>query len=238
MEKKIVVFGDSISKGIVSEGEKLLKLDSDAATLIEEKYGYTIINQSRYGMTLKRLCERRAVEKFLDQTDGVEYAVLCIGGNDADYDWKAVGENPQLDHGPVTPIEEFYSLLEGTIELLQERGVNVMLCTIPPVDAVRYFDNVICRRADGDRVLEFLNGDLSNISRHQEAYNSYIVGCAVKHGCPVIDLRTGFLLDRRYLSNYCVDGVHPNCLGHRFMAEQIVLSLARQGVFLKKRVKE
>lgn len=237
MNKKVVVFGDSISRGIVSEGDKLVRLEADAASLIEKQYGYEISNKSRFGLSLKRLCEKRTVEAFIEGgAEDVDIAVLCIGGNDADYNWEEVGKTPWVDHQPYTSPEEFGQLLCKTVELLQGRGISVLLCTIPPVDSQRYFDNVICKRADGERVLEFLNGDVSNISRHQEVYNYVIIGCARRYSCPIIDLRTGFLLDRFYLSNYCADGIHPNGSGHKFMAEQIVSSLARQGVYLQKRV--
>ncbi len=236
-EKKIAVFGDSISKGIIYENEKIKKLDDGVVNLIAADYGYEIHNYSQYGQSLKKFCEKGAVERFLSQIEGKSenYAVFCFGGNDADYNWRQVVTDPQFDHQANTPLPEFKMLLEEKVSELQDGGVKVVLTTIPPVDSQRYFDNVISKIVDGDKVLEFFNGDITNISRHQEAYNYAIIGVATAHGCPIIDLRTGFLLDRNYLKNYCVDGIHPNSHGHKFMAEQVVRSLAQQGINLQKR---
>lgn len=236
MTKKVAIFGDSISKGIVYEDGKLRRIDDCVVNLIADEYGFEIRNFARYGLTLSKLDKKQTVEKFIDETaeEADNYAVLSIGGNDADYDWKAVAQNPFFDHLPNTPVEEFEVLLQNKVKLLISAGIKVILTTIPPVDSKRYFDNVISKIADGQKVLEFFDGDVTNISRHQEVYNYSIIKVATQNACPIIDLRTGFLLDRKYLRNYCIDGIHPNELGHKFMAEEVVNSLARQGVDLKK----
>lgn len=238
MERKVAVFGDSISKGIVYENEKLSKISEDAVTLIAEEYGYDIENYSKYGQSLKKLCEKEVFKSFVDKNEcsGQIYAVICIGGNDANFNWKEVGENPRYNHHALTPVKEFEELLDKSVKILLEKCERVILTTIPPVDSKRYFENVICKMTDGEKVLEFFDGDVTNISRHQEAYNYAIIKCAIRNGCPIIDLRTGFLLDRTYLRNYCIDGVHPNGKGHRFMAEEVVRSLADQGLVLKKKL--
>ena len=235
MAKRIAVFGDSISKGIVFENDKLQKLDEDMVTLIAKEYGFAITNYSQYGMSLKKLSGKGTIEGYVKGLDSSEenYAVICIGGNDANYDWVAVAKEPQKPHEAYTSVEEFEGLLIHYIRLLQDAGVRVMLTTIPPVDAKRYFENVLCKKVDGEKVLEFFKGDVTNISRHQEAYNLSVIKCGILTGCPIIDLRTGFLMDRNYLRNYCIDGVHPNGGGHRFMAKEVEASLVRQGLIKK-----
>lgn len=236
MAETVAIFGDSISKGIVYENKKLLKLKDSMVNIVAEEYGLDVINYSKYGQTLKKLTERHAVEKYLEEVGKKgDYAVFCIGGNDADFDWASVAETPLEDHLPATPVPEFEELLSANIKLLKDAGVNVIITTIPPVDSQRYFKEVISKIADGDKVLEFFDGDVTNISRHQECYNLALVKCAAKYGCMLIDLRTGFLLDRKYLRNYCEDGIHPNEQGHRFMAEEVIRSLEEQGLVLKKK---
>ena len=236
MDKRVVVFGDSIAKGRIYEDNKLQKLDNNAVSLIAKEYGYEITNLAKYGLSLKKLNEKNIIENYLKETNPLpEYAVICIGGNDADYNWKEVALSPLESHKPITPVEEFSALLNKTVALLKEVGIKVILTTIPPVSSERYFKNVICKISDGQKVLEFFDGDVTNISRHQEAYNYAIIGTAVTNDCHIIDLRTGFLLDKNYLANYCIDGIHPNACGHKFMAMEIVKSLARQGLYLTKR---
>lgn len=236
MQGKIAVFGDSIPKGIVTDGEKYEKLDAGVVSIIESEYGYEIENYSQYGQTLSRLDAKGTMERFGRGVDPAldNYAVISIGGNDADYDWKEVASSPRAEHKPKTPVDVFEKLLGKNVEMLKAHGVRVILTTIPPVDAGRYFSNVISKTCDGSRVLEFFEGDITNVYRGQEVYNYVILKAAGRFGCPVIDLRTGFLLDRNYLDNYCQDGIHPNAGAHRFMAEEVVRSLASQGVILKK----
>lgn len=83
------------------------------------------------------------------------------------------------------------------------------------------FSNVICTVADGSKVMEFLNGDLTNISRYHECYNLAIVKCALENNCRLIDLRTPLLLDRKYMDLLCPDGIHPNEQGHMLMAKVV-----------------
>ena len=231
MAKKVAVFGDSISKGIVFDGDKLRKIEGGFVNIIAEEYGFEIKNYSRYGLTLGKLAKTGLIESFLAETVGEtdNYAVFCIGGNDADFDWKEVALSPHAEHFPHTPADKFEELLGEKVKLLLNSGVKVILTTIPPVDSERYFRNVICKIADGEKVLEFFDGDVTNISRRQEAYNYGIIRVAAENSVPVIDLRTGFLLDRKYLRRYCIDGIHPNGEGHRFMADEVARTLAAQG---------
>ena len=69
--------------------------------------------------------------------------------------------------------------------------------------------------------MEFLNGDLTNISRYHECYNLAIVKCALENDCRLIDLRTPLLLDRKYMDLLCPDGIHPNEQGHGLMAKVV-----------------
>ena len=85
MDKRVVVFGDSIAKGIIYENNKLQKLDDNAVSLIAKEFGCEITNLAKYGLSLKKLNEKNVIENYLKETQILpEYAVICIGGNDAD----------------------------------------------------------------------------------------------------------------------------------------------------------
>lgn len=93
-----------------------------------------------------------------------------------------------------------------------------VLFSLPPIDSQRYFRNVISARADGERVMEFFRGDVTNIARHQEAYNLAVMKAALENGCPFIDFRTDMLLMPDYLACLSDDGIHPNARGHEEIA--------------------
>ena len=77
---KITLFGDSIPKGYTTKGGRIEKVDKDAVSLLEEKYGFRIENRSAYGQTLHKIYERRMVERYIEDTRGEKdrTAVFCI----------------------------------------------------------------------------------------------------------------------------------------------------------------
>ena len=155
-------------------------------------------------------------------------AVISLGGNDSDYNGKFVANSPKENHLPNTPPKEFELMLDETIQKLQQKNVKVILTNIPPIDSKRYFENVIARQADKGKVLEFLQGDIENIYRHQEFYSMIITRCATKNNCRLLDIRGEFLWDRKYLDKFCIDGVHPNGMGHEIIAKSIIKQLEKE----------
>ena len=212
---KITVFGDSIGKGIVTDDGKPVVMENSAVNLFKNSFGANVDNRSVFGQSLKRITQRNQFDRYLSTIDTAErnVAVLELGGNDADFNWREVAESPMENHGPQTPLKEFSSLYKSTIEKLQSAGVKVIVCTIVPIDSKRFFDRVIGGIADKNKVLEFFNGDFNTIHRHQEMFNNEILKNAYSYGLPVIDLREKFLESNRFEELMCLDGIHPNQSG-------------------------
>ena len=214
---KITVFGDSIGKGIFTDDGKPVVMENSAVNLFENSFEITVDNRSVFGQSLKRIMQRNQFERYLSAIDSKEknVAVLELGGNDADFNWRNVAENPKVNHEPQTPIREFSSLYKTAIEKLQSAGVKVVVCTIVPIDSKRFFERVIGGVADKNKVLEFFNGDFNTIHRHQEMFNNEILKNAYSYGLPVIDLREKFLQSNQFEKLMCLDGIHPNQSGQR-----------------------
>lgn len=215
--KVITVFGDSIGKGITTDTGKPTVMDNYAVKSFEETYEIKTNNVSAFGNSLKRICERGIIDRYISGLDKTKknVAVIELGGNDADFDWKAVAATPDFCHTSKTSPEEFSVLYKETLDKLLNAGVEVVPCTIPPVMSERYFSNVISKVADGDRVLEFFKGDVDTIYRHQEMFNNEILKNAFSSGAEVIDLRREFLNTNEFESLICKDGIHPNVTGQR-----------------------
>ena len=212
---KITVFGDSIGKGIFTDDGKPTVMENSAVNLFKNSFGVDVDNRSVFGQSLKRITQRNQFDRYLSTIDPKErnVAVLELGGNDADFNWREVAKSPMENHGPQTPIKEFSSLYKSTIEKLQAASVKVIVCTIVPIDSKRFFDRVIGGIADKNKVLEFFNGDFNTIHRHQEMFNNEILKNAYSYGLPVIDLREKFLESNRFEELMCLDGIHPNQSG-------------------------
>lgn len=219
---RITVFGDSIPKGLYLAQGRVARVEKSAVALTAERFGLEINNFSIYGQTLKKCFEKGHFERWISQRQSArEIPAISLGGNDSDYDWAKVAEQPDFDHQPFTPLAEFENILETLIRMLKNAGARPIFTLLPPIDSQRYFDNVIARRADGQKVLRFLHGDVTNIARHQECYSAAIARKAAEHGCEYIDIRTPLLWERDYLAYIADDGVHPNGDGHALIAETV-----------------
>ena len=212
----VTVFGDSIGKGIFTDGGKIEVLQNNAVSLFENWCGIKIDNRSTYGQSLKRLIERGVIDRYIQSLDRTQknVAVLELGGNDADFDWKSVATAPNEQHFPKTRVEEFSALYADVLQKFQTAGVLPIVCTIVPISSSLYFQNVINRICDGENVLRFFKGDVNTIHRHQEMFNNEILKNSYKAGVRVIDLRKEFLDTNEFESMICRDGIHPNGLGH------------------------
>ena len=218
-QKQITVIGDSIPKGLYLENKKICRIEQNAVSILAQTYGLSIENNSQFGQTLKKSYEKGFFTTFLAEQKGASVLVISLGGNDCDYDWKSVAEHPYAGHQPNTPLPEFEDLLKTVTLQLKNAGISPVFTALPPIDSFRYFQNVISSRADGERVLEFFHGDITNIARHQECYNLAILKNAVLNGCRFLDYRSPLLLQPDYLSYLADDGIHPNQKGHLAIAE-------------------
>lgn len=178
----ITLIGDSIAKGITTEHSKLGKLENCASKLVEKHLGSKINNLSVYGQTIKRVQEKQLVENLIESLNPNEknIVVFSIGGNDSDYNWSEVALNPLIYHNSKTNETEFVDILTTLINKLKNNGVEVWLTGLPPIHSERYFKNVISKVADGNAVLKFFRGDITNIQRHQELYNFLLYKTAVR----------------------------------------------------------
>lgn len=211
----VTVFGDSIGKGVFTDGGKIEVLKDNAVSLFERWRGIKVDNKSGYGQSLKRLCEKGVIDRYISELDKTaeNVAVIELGGNDADFDWKQVALTPREKHFPKTRVEEFSLLYADVLKKFIAVGVRPVVCTIVPISSGRYFDNVITKLCDGEKVLEFFNGDVNTIHRHQEMFNNEILKNSYRVGVDVIDLRKQFLDTNEFESLICRDGIHPNACG-------------------------
>lgn len=220
-DKKITVFGDSIGKGVFTDGGKIEVLKDNAVRLFSDWSGYEIDNRSGYGQSLKRLTEKGVMDRFIADANPTvkNVVVLELGGNDADFDWKAVASAPEEAHFPKTMVEEFSGMYADLLTKLRCAGIETIVCTIVPISSERYFDNVISKMVDGNRVLEYFRGDVNTIHRHQEMFNNEILKNAFRTGTEVVDLRREFLNTNEFESLICRDGIHPNAVGQKKIFE-------------------
>ena len=208
MTDKIYLYGDSLLKATVPD--EAFRYHFHAPELLS---GHPeVVNRAMMGATVRKGLQlvRRDTDRGLD----ARYALVGYGGNDSDFDWQAISDDPGAEHKPKTELSEFRRLLGETVELLRQKGVQPLLMTLPPIDAEKYL-RFICRGgADRGRILGWL-GDCQMIYRYQELSSDPGSAVAAEHAVPLIPVRRAFLWDLNYCRMISADGIHLNLDGYR-----------------------
>jgi lysophospholipase L1-like esterase len=222
----IFAFGDSIMKGIVTNASQI---DNGTVKYIISDHGFVnrvgcssglnIRNLSRFGSTI--LGGLNNIDRHLHEIKHGDRVVLEFGGNDCNFDWKAISANPTGIHTPEISLSQFHELYVKLIEKVRSVGAVPVLLSLPALLPQRFFD-FVSKGLNKDNILKWLGGDVNYISNWHEQYNLEIFKLAAQYNVQVIDITTVFL-ERRTLGDfYCVDGMHPNEAGHELIAETIL----------------
>lgn len=215
--KSIIAWGDSILKGVVSNGNsKDFEITpNDSLTLFGKKFEIQILNKSIYGATIQKL--RRTQQKNFRAGISSEIGIIESGSNDCDYEWSEVCENPGAPHTPKCPLKEFRHILEEMILDARQNQITPIVVTPSPLVTKWWFKN-ICIGLDEKTILDFLGGDVEKLFRNQESYSDAAKNVAQKMNAQIIDVREEFLAQGDFEKLMCLDGIHPNEKGHEFMA--------------------
>ncbi len=218
--KKILVYGDSILKGIQ------LKTDTQRYCVdnhidvpsLERAFSLEIENDSRFGCTVTK--GYALLERAIARGQRTDHVVMDFGGNDCDFDWAAVAAEPDAEHLPHTPLPLFTETYRKILKLLKDNGVGAFLTTLPPILAERYLDFITRNGLSRENILKWLGGT-ETIYRYQENYSRAVEALARETHTPLIDLRGAFLAERRIDELYCADGIHPNTAGQKRITEAL-----------------
>ncbi len=217
--KRIIIYGDSILRGVTYSSEaRRHKLCQGYKLTTLSDIGYEVINHARMGAT---------IDKGLAVLDGTltediakgSTVLLEFGGNDSDYTWGEISDDPNGTHLPHTIEEDFLRLYGNAIETAKDRGASVVLSSLVPIDAARYM-NTISHGRSYDSILSWL-GDISMLYRYHEHYNVLVRSLAHKYDCPLLDVREQFLLAHNYKDLISEDGIHPTEEGHALVESSI-----------------
>lgn len=214
MTGKLYLYGDSLLKATVPDEE--FHYHFHAAELLGSHP--EVVSRAMMGATVRK--GRQLVERDTQRGLNAQYALIGYGGNDSDFDWQAISDDPTGEHKPRTELPEFRRILGETVELLRQKGVQPLLMTLPPIDAEKYL-RFICRSGpDRSRILSWL-GDCQMIYRYQELYSDTVAAVAAEHAVPLIPVRRAFLWDQNYCRMISPDGIHLNMTGYRRLFDTI-----------------
>ena len=213
----IQVLGDSILKGIQVDpqtGKYITKNEMDSRRIAKD-YALEIENHSHFGCTITK--GAKLLDRMLERGMACDAVVMDFGGNDCDYKWPEIAENPDGIHLPAVPLGEFVDQYRKVIGKLKERGIVPILTTLPPLEPQRFFD-WWCGGLNQENVLRWMGG-VVNIYAHQENYSRAVEDVARMEQVPLVDIRRAFLHHGRIGDLICADGTHPNSTGQQLITE-------------------
>ncbi len=215
---KVLVLGDSITKGIIYDDIKQKYISSNEGFINLFKHDdIEIENVSLMGSTVTK--GLKTLERMNDEISKYDYTFVEFGGNDCNYVWSEVASSPKSSHKCATPLEDFQSIYAKIIEKIRALGSKPIIISLPPIVSSKFY-NWIIRGLDGKSIMSFL-GDKERLGRWQQYYNLTVAKIARNMNVPFVDITSPFLSNPDFSSLYCTDGIHPNVNGHRLIYDSI-----------------
>lgn len=222
MERKnIVVWGDSLAEGVVWDAARgrYARVSPTAVQVAGETLGISIENHAHFGYTAPK--GRTLLSRDLEKGFLCDTAVIEFGGNDCNFDWAAIADDPNGTHLPATTPAAFEETLKEMVDDLRAAGVKPILTTLPPINAERYFRFLSGDRLNAANILKWL-GDVQQIYRFQEMYSLLVEKVARLCSVALLDLRRRCLAERTFTNSMlCADGLHLTPEGQRFVGREI-----------------
>lgn len=213
--KKIKIYGDSILKGVMFNEElNRYKLFGYRFDELAEN-GIEVENNCKMGATVEQGFE--IMKDTLEDCDEDTVVILEYGGNDCNYNWSEVSDDPKGSFLPNTPAEKFQEIYLKMVEFARNKGAKVAICNLVPIDSERFM-NWVSKGLNYDNIIGWM-GDVNRIARWQEYYSRLSEKVAAIAKCPILDLRSNFLASESLKNMISIDGIHPNSQGHTLIKE-------------------
>lgn len=231
MSKKILIVGDSLSKGVVYDDvkNKYVIIDDCFFNLLSNTVNADMVNASHFGSTVtdgKKNLEAKMKKHNPD------IVVIEFGGNDCDFYWDEIADNPVFNHMPKTPLDKFESQINSMVDYIEKNGKKAVLTTLPPLYADNYFNWFTGKdEQKGIKILKWLK-DIWRIYWWHERYSSCISAIANKRNVYCIDIRNAFLKAHEFRQYICKDGIHPNRAGHHLIFDTVIGFIKENAPFL------
>lgn len=227
--KEVYAFGDSILKGVIFENDKYKICKKRFSNICSDILNITIENNAKFGSTIQGGV--KSLEKCMEEISNpnVKYVVMEFGGNDCDFNWNEISENPNQEHFSKQSIHDFVIQYSKIIHLVKENNKKVVLLSLPPIDSIKFF-NKVSENLSKENILQWMKGNLQFLTNWHERYNLEIFKLARKENCSIIDITSKFLEQKDYSQFLCMDGIHPNEKGHQLIAEAILEHVLQRNI--------
>ena len=213
---KLVVFGDSILKGVITIPESKNLFDvtpNDSLTLAQKELGFELDNRSIYGnITSKGLVK---LQKFFEKGGSADFCVIEFGSNDCDYDWGTLIQK--------VPLEQYLDNLAQMIKLCRDNKITPLMMGLIPYVCDDWFKTIIKGQNEA-AILNFLGGTAETLGKNQLIYKNAQAEFVQKNNVQFLDPWTIFEGHKELM---CYDGIHPNEKGYELLSKAWIKFLSQ-----------
>ncbi|MBD8070423.1 SGNH/GDSL hydrolase family protein [Bacillus sp. PS06] len=224
---KILCFGDSLTRGVSFVNGRLKILKNNYPKKLQE----LLIKNSKEGEEIQvinkgvfnddtDLLIKRLDQDVLDEKP--DYIIIKIGGNDCNFSWSEVAQNPDDEHDARVPLDRYMDNLKSMLVKVKSEGIIPILSTLPPLDPVRYYNSITNNfSSEVSKLICRLGG----IEYWHSKYNRAIKLVAEELDVLVIDVRSaikGAGDSKELISD---DGIHLTEKGYEVLAMEIFESV-------------
>ncbi|NMA07315.1 MAG: SGNH/GDSL hydrolase family protein [Ruminococcaceae bacterium] len=216
----IILFGDSIMKGVVFDAVKkrYYQIKNCFSNLFFAGSNRLVKNFASFGCTVTKGLS--IVRKKLEDITCNNCVALEFGGNDCNFNWEEISKNPEAEHLPVTPVDEFADNYLKLIEEVKSKGTAPVLFNLPPLVST-YFFRQITEGLIADNILIWLGGNIDTTRLWHKSYSDTVEEISKLKDLRLLDIRSAFVNEGDYREYFCKDGMHPNEKGHKLMGEHL-----------------
>ena len=223
LDVKIICFGDSLTRGItyVKGRMRIIKdnYPNQLARLAEPVTGAEVVNKGVFNDNSELMMKRMEKDVLSEHPDMV---LISVGGNDCNFYWDQVAENPEGDHEPIVPLDRYLENVRKLALSFQAAKVKPFLLTLPPLDPARYYKTIAGKFGSGiGHWISLVGG----IEHWHGLYNRQLKLLAKEMNIDLIDVRS-YLKESDDLSRLISDdGIHLTADGYKQMSEAVFLKL-------------
>ncbi len=205
---KLVVFGDSILKGVITipnSGKLFDTTENDSLSLAQKELGFELDNRSIYGnITSKGLVK---LQKFFEKGGEADFCIIEFGSNDCDYDWGTLVQK--------VPLAEYLENLTAMVKLCREHKVTPLMMGLIPYVCDDWYQTIIKGQNEA-AILDFLGGSSETLGKNQLIYKDAQADFVQKNNVQFLDPWTIFEGHKELM---CYDGIHPNEKGYELLSK-------------------
>jgi len=214
----IQIWGDSLFRGVQYDEKRKRHVITakPPVDMAAKMIPVPIKNHARMGNTI--LKGFQGFQTVKEERFENELILLEFGGNDCDFKWSEVAEDPDKEHTCNVPPALYRETLLKMIDSVKLTNGIPVLTTLPPLNAEKYFDWITRDGLNKKNILAFL-GDVQQIYRWQEYYSLMNLRIALEKGLLCLPIREYFLSFGHQKEWMCEDGIHPNEVGYRSIYE-------------------